>query len=160
MYVYPRVYQATMCTNKHKPNRCTDLSWILGSFPITPPPPSGNEAAFVQLVSPPGWRYFGVCPHWAACPLPSGGWRYSGLGSFLSPPPPCTTPAQNTSQNLMQKDFVFKNKNPYNRIMGFLCAYASFTWKEEIEGQNIVALDEFTYARKPGRLHSKRQFIT
>ena len=34
--------------------------------------------------------------------------------------------------------------------MGFLCAYASFTWKEELEGQNIVALDEFTCARKPG----------
>ena len=32
--------------------------------------------------------------------------------------------------------------------------------KGEIEGQNIVALDEFTYPRKPGRLHSKRQVIT
>ena len=43
--------------------------------------------------------------------------------------------------------------------MGFLRAYASFTWKE-IEGQNIVTLDGLTYAGKPGRLHSKRQFIT
>ena len=38
----------------------------------------------------------------------------------------------------------------------FLCAYASFTRQEEIEVQNIVALEASNYARKPGRLHSKR----
>ena len=32
----------------------------------------------------------------------------------------------------------------------FLCAYASFTWEEEIVAQNIVALEVCTYARKPG----------
>ena len=49
MYVCPRLYQATMCTDKHKPNRYTGLSWILGSLP--PPPPPTTRGVKLPLYS-------------------------------------------------------------------------------------------------------------
>ena len=152
MYVYPRVYQATMCTNKHKPNRRTGLSWILGSLP---PPPHGESSCLCAACLPSGSRYPGVCPTLGSLPAPPP----QGAGVKI-PWPGELAPTLEHLTELNAESFFFLNKNLYSRSMGFLCAYASFTWKEEIEGQNIVALDEFTYARKPGRLHSKRQFIT
>ena len=77
------------CVQINIPNRCTGLSWILGSLPSpapAPPPHTGNKAAFVQFVSPPGVKIprgmpltLGSLPSpprgedtlaWGACPPP------------------------------------------------------------------------------------------
>ena len=141
--------------------------WLTSSVPVylapPPPPPPGGEAASGQL-APRGWRYHRVSypPPWSACPpgmkLPLGSLP-PGVEDTLAWAA-CPPPQENLTELNAGRFYVFKIKiliiETWENWFLHVCAYASFSWYEEIEGQNIVALEVCMYARKPGRLHSKR----
>ena len=125
--------------------------------------------------APRGWSCLrAACP--PGCPPPTLGSLPPGvklpLGSL--PPPPrgedtvawaaCSPPQENLTELNAGRFYVFKIKiliiETWENWFLHVCPCASFSWYEEIEGQNIVALEVCTYARKPGRLSSKGQFIT
>ena len=101
-------------------------------------------------------------PPWAACPpgvkLPLGSLPPGGEDTLAWAA--CPPPQENLTELNAGRFYVFKIKiliiETWENWFLHVCAYASFSWYEEIEGQNIVALEVCTYARKPGRLHSKR----
>ena len=136
-------------------NQCTGLSCTLGSLP------PGGKAASGQL-APWGWRYPGVScpPPWAACPR---GWSCLWAAcppGVKIPWASCPPPQENLTELNAGRFYVFKIKiliiETWENWFLHVCSYASFSWYEEIEGQNIVALEVCTHVRKPGRLHSKR----